>query len=278
MVLMPPLVTRSMGDGDGVVGVFFETKNLTMQFGGLVAVTSFSLKLAQGELVGLIGPNGAGKTTVFNMITGAVNPTSGQVVWQDEEITGLPLNKVTDKGIARTFQNIRLFVDMTVLENVMVSFHHKISTAFWESMLGLPSARRAEERIRLESMDYLQELGLAHLAAEKAGSLPYGQQRRLEIARALATRPRLLLLDEPAAGMNPLETMELAQLVSDLRRRYDLTILLIEHDMKFVMRLCERIKVLDYGITIAEGTPAEIQNDPEVIKAYLGDIRHAAGE
>ncbi|MHC1743518.1 MAG: ABC transporter ATP-binding protein [Syntrophobacteraceae bacterium] len=258
--------------------VFFETKNLTMQFGGLVAVSGFSLRLEQGELVGLIGPNGAGKTTVFNMITGALIPTAGHVYWQDREITNLPLNRVTEKGIARTFQNIRLFVDMTVLENVMVSFHHKIPTAFWECMLSLPSARRTEERIRHESMAFLQELGLAHLSHEKAGSLPYGQQRRLEIARALATRPKLLLLDEPAAGMNPLETMELAQLVSDLRQRHNLTILLIEHDMKFVMRLCERIKVLDYGITIAEGTPAEIQSNPEVIKAYLGDIRHAAGE
>ncbi len=257
---------------------FFETKNLTMQFGGLVAVSSFSLRLEQGELVGLIGPNGAGKTTVFNMITGALAPTAGHVYWQEQEITGLPLNQVAARGIARTFQNIRLFVDMTVLENVMVSFHHKIPTMFWECMLDLPRARRTEEQIKRESMELLQELGLAHLAHEKAGSLPYGQQRRLEIARALATRPRLLLLDEPAAGMNPLETMDLAQLVSDLRARHSLTVLLIEHDMKFVMRLCERIKVLDYGITIAEGTPAEIQSNSEVIKAYLGDIRHAAGE
>lgn len=260
------------------MSVFFETKNLSMQFGGLSAVSKFSLRLEPGELVGLIGPNGAGKTTVFNMITGALIPTAGHVTWQNEEITNLPLNRVTERGIARTFQNIRLFGDMTVMENVMVSFHHKIPAAFWECMLGLPRARRTEERIRHESMELLQELGLAHLAEEKAGSLPYGQQRRLEIARALATRPRLLMLDEPAAGMNPLETMDLAQLVSDLRKRYNLTIFLIEHDMKFVMRLCERIKVLDYGVTIAEGTPAEIQSNPEVIKAYLGDIRHAAGE
>lgn len=260
------------------MNAFFEAQNLTMQFGGLLAVSGFSLRLEPGELVGLIGPNGAGKTTVFNMITGALGPTGGRVIWQNEEVTHLPMNVVADRGIARTFQNIRLFVDMTVLENVMVSFHHKIPAAFWECMLGLPRARRTEQRIRAEAMELLQELGLAHLADEKAGSLPYGQQRRLEIARALATRPRLLLLDEPAAGMNPLETMELAQLVLDLRARYSLTIFLIEHDMKFVMRLCERIKVLDYGITIAEGTPAEIQSNPEVIKAYLGDARHAAGE
>ncbi len=255
---------------------FFEAQNLTMQFGGLLAVSGFSLRLEPGELVGLIGPNGAGKTTVFNMITGALAPTAGRVTWLGQDITHLPMNEVADKGIARTFQNIRLFVDMTVIENVMVSFHHKIPVSFWECMLGLPRARHTEGRIRVEAMELLRELGLAHLADEKAGSLPYGQQRRLEIARALATRPRLLLLDEPAAGMNPLETMELAELVLELRKRHGLTVFLIEHDMKFVMRLCERIKVLDYGITIAEGTPAEIQSNPDVIKAYLGDVRHVA--
>lgn len=254
---------------------FFRVENLVMRFGGLVAVNDFSIVLKPGELVGLIGPNGAGKTTVFNMITGSLVPTSGQVVFMDEETTRLPIHLITDRGIARTFQNIRLFVDLTVLENVMVSFHHKIRTRFWEAMLGMPSYRREETRIREKSMEYLQELGLAHFADEKAGALPYGQQRRLEIARALATSPKLLLLDEPAAGMNPQETMELAQLVRELREKYGLTIFLIEHDMKFVMGLCERIKVLDYGITIAEGTPAEIQNNPEVIKAYLGDVKHA---
>jgi branched-chain amino acid transport system ATP-binding protein len=248
-----------------------------MQFGGLIAVNEFSLTLEKGELVGLIGPNGAGKTTVFNMITGNVNPTAGRIVWLGQNITGLPVHSVTAGGIARTFQNIRLFTDMTVLENVMVSFHHKVQANIFEAMLSLPRYAREDRRIRREGMDFLREMGLSHLAHEKAGGLPYGQQRRLEIARALATHPKLLLLDEPAAGMNPQETMELATLIRELREKYSLTILLIEHDMKFVMGLCERMKVLDYGITIAEGTPSEIQNNAAVIKAYLGDQKHASG-
>jgi branched-chain amino acid transport system ATP-binding protein len=254
---------------------FFRLEDLSMQFGGLTAVNSFTITMEPGELVGLIGPNGAGKTTVFNMITGFLAPTSGRVFWREENTTRLPAQQIASMGIARTFQNIRLFTDMTVLENVLVSFHYDIRAHFWEAMLGFSRYRHEEARIREESLEYLQDLGLVHLASEKAGSLPYGQQRRLEIARALATRPSLLLLDEPAAGMNPQETMELAQLLEELRRKYSLTIFLIEHDMKFVMRMCERIKVLDYGITIAEGTPAEIQSNPDVIKAYLGDKKHA---
>lgn len=246
-----------------------------MQFGGLTAVNDFSLTLRAGELIGLIGPNGAGKTTVFNMITGVLTPTAGRVSWRGANITRLAAQQIAARGIARTFQNIRLFSDMTVIENVLVSFHYDLEAHFWEAMLGLPRYRREEARIREEAVAYLDDLGLAYLAEEKAGSLPYGQQRRLEIARALATRPGLLLLDEPAAGMNPQETMELADLLQDLRKKHALTIFLIEHDMKFVMRVCERIKVLDYGITIAEGTPAEIQTNPEVIKAYLGEQKDA---
>lgn len=246
-----------------------------MQFGGLTAVNNFSLTLRAGELIGLIGPNGAGKTTVFNMITGVLTPTAGRVSWRGANITRLAAQQIAARGIARTFQNIRLFSDMTVIENVLVSFHYDLEAHFWEAMLGLPRYRREEARIREEAVAYLDDLGLAYLAEEKAGSLPYGQQRRLEIARALATRPGLLLLDEPAAGMNPQETMELADLLQDLRKKHALTIFLIEHDMKFVMRVCERIKVLDYGITIAEGTPAEIQTNPEVIKAYLGEQKDA---
>jgi branched-chain amino acid transport system ATP-binding protein len=250
---------------------FFKLDKLVMQFGGLCAVCDFSIEVNPGELVGLIGPNGAGKTTVFNMITGFLTPTSGRIVWQDEDLTGSAAHKVASRGIARTFQNIRLFTDMTVLENVMVSFHHKIKSRFWQAMLGLPSYTREDKRIRESALEFLNEMGLLHLADEKAGALPYGKQRRLEIARALAVKPKLLLLDEPAAGMNPQETQELALLVRELRDKYALTIFLIEHDMKFVMGLCERIKVLDYGITIAEGAPAQIQCNPEVIKAYLGD-------
>ncbi|MFP5212164.1 MAG: ABC transporter ATP-binding protein [Acidobacteriota bacterium] len=253
---------------------YFEVEHAVMQFGGLTAVKDFSIKLNQGELVGLIGPNGAGKTTVFNLITGAFKPTRGKIWWQGEDITRLPIHEITARGIARTFQNIRLFTDLSVLDNVLVSFHHKLHVQFWEAMLGLPTYRREEERMREEAMDLLRELGLSHLASEKAGALAYGQQRRLEIARALATKPGLLLLDEPAAGMNPIETMQLAELVQELRAKYKLTIFLIEHDMKFVMQLCERIKVLVYGTTIAEGTPAQIQSNPEVIKAYLGESKN----
>ena len=254
---------------------FFELDRLSMQFGGLLAVADFSLVVHPGELVGLIGPNGAGKTTIFNMIAGFLAPTSGRVIWEGKDITDFPAQRVAALGIARTFQNIRLFNAMTVRENVMVAFHHKMRAYSWQAMLGLPPYRREEQRVHAEAMDILQELGLDHLAGEKAGSLPYGQQRRLEIARALGTRPRLLLLDEPAAGMNPQETLGLADLVRALRARYDLTVLLIEHDMRFVMGLCERIKVLDHGVTIAEGTPQQVQNHPEVIKAYLGEPKHA---
>lgn len=254
---------------------FFNADNITMQFGGLVAVNNFSIDMKKGELIGLIGPNGAGKTTVFNMITGALQPTSGRILWHDEDITHLSVDRINQRGIARTFQNIRLFSNMSVLENVMVSFHSRLRAHFWDAMFGLPAYRREEKRIREESMEYLEELGLVHVASETSSSLPYGLQRRLEIARALASHPKLLLLDEPAAGMNPRETSELAELIHSLKEKYALTVFLIEHDMKFVMGLCQRIKVLDYGITIAEGTPVEIQSNPSVIKAYLGDAKHA---
>jgi branched-chain amino acid transport system ATP-binding protein len=245
-------------------------QKVSMQFGGLAAVQDFSMTVRPREVVGLIGPNGAGKTTVFNMIAGLLIPTGGRILFRGQDITRLPAHRVNAAGIARTFQNIRLFSDMSVLENVMVSFHRSIRSSFWRAMLGSPVHRREERRIREESMRFLEELRLAHLSSEQAGGLPYGQQRKLEIARALATRPQLLLLDEPAAGMNPMETMELAGLIRLIRDKYEVAIFLIEHDMKFVMNLCERIKVLDHGLSIAEGAADEIRKNPAVIKAYLG--------
>lgn len=261
--------------GSKMAQTFFHAQHLTMQFGGLVAVHNFSLKIDPLEIVGLIGPNGAGKTTVFNMITGNLTPTSGKIIWQDRDITALPPYEITRLGIARTFQNIRLFGNLSVLDNVMVSYHHRLESSFWHAILGAKKYRREENRIREESMKLLQMVGLDHLAKEPASSLPYGQQRKLEIARALATNPKLLLLDEPAAGMNPQETLDLARFVRNLRDSLGLTLLIIEHDMKFVMGLCERIVVLVYGHTIAEGKPEDIQHHPEVIKAYLGEKKHA---
>ena len=250
-------------------------EHLTMKFGGLVAVNDFNLELEKGEIVGLIGPNGAGKTTVFNMIAGYYVPTEGTIRFQGNPIGGRKANRITKAGIARTFQNIRLFSELSVIENVMIGFHCRIRSTFLGATLRLPLYRR-EERMMVEgAMRLLREVGLEDAAREKSTSLPYGKQRRLEIARALATGPRLLLLDEPAAGMNPSETQELLQLILRLRKDYDLTVFLIEHDMKFVMEICERIKVLDYGTTIAEGTPHQIQNDPRVIEAYLGEVQSA---
>jgi branched-chain amino acid transport system ATP-binding protein len=249
----------------------FSAQHLTMRFGGLTAVADFSMELKTGELVGLIGPNGAGKTTVFNMISGSLRPTEGKIFFQGEEITGLRPNGVTLRGVARTFQNIRLFQDLTVLENVMISYHGHLRSSFLGAVLRTPLYTREEQEMQEGSLILLRRVRLEGLSQERAGALAYGQQRRLEIARALATRPRLLLLDEPAAGMNPQETQELMDFILRVKEDFSLTILLIEHDMRVVMGICQWIRVMDYGAAIAEGTPREIQNDPRVIAAYLGE-------
>lgn len=244
--------------------------SITIKFGGLTAVKDFKLTLLPGELVGLIGPNGAGKTTVFNMITGIYAPSVNRIYFQNRDITGMKPDKIAKLGIARTFQNIRLMENLTVLDNVMIGFHLHLKSNLASAIFKFPGYVQEEENIYQKSIELLEKVGLAECKMEKAGSLPYGQQRKLEIIRALATRPKLLLLDEPAAGMNPQETKELMRFIQQIREGFDLTILLIEHDMRVVMGICERILVLNYGETIAQGNPVEIQHNPEVIKAYLG--------
>ncbi|MGI6552380.1 MAG: ABC transporter ATP-binding protein [Clostridia bacterium] len=246
-------------------------EKLTITFGGLTAVSNVDLEISPGELVGLIGPNGAGKTTIFNLLTGLYRPTSGDMVFNGKSLLRLNPYEITSLGIARTFQNIRLFDSLTVLDNVKIAYHWHGKYSLAGAFLRLPSFFRGEEQMNREALEFLEVFGLADKAHELAKNLPYGEQRRLEIVRALAAKPKLLLLDEPAAGMNPQETKELMDLIAEIREKFDLTILLIEHDMSLVMGICERIYVLDYGRIIAEGSPFEIRHNPKVIEAYLGE-------
>ena len=257
-------------ESDAGKPLVLDVRNLGIDFGGLTAVDSFSVSLGPTEICGLIGPNGAGKTTIFNLLTGVYQPTRGSVLINGIDTKGMSTFKVTKLGIARTFQNIRLFADMSVLDNVKVGMHNQIKCSFVSSLFHLPSYFAAEKKANARAMELLDFMGLADLADQKAGSLPYGVQRRLEIVRALATNPSIILLDEPAAGMNPSETTELMHQIRRIRDTFHIAIFLIEHDMNLVMNVCETIAVLNYGRLIAKGTPEEIRQNPTVIEAYLG--------
>lgn len=252
-------------------GSLLLARDVTMRFGGVTAVNNLTIALPTGAIAGVIGPNGAGKTTVFNVLSGFYTPQEGDIIFDGRNIKGMPPHEICRLGMARTFQNIRLSPQMTVLENIMVGCHVRRHCPWWMAPLGLPVYYREEASLVSKGAELAERVQLGDQLDEKAGSLPYGAQRRLEIARALATGPRLLLLDEPAAGMNPQESLELMHFIGHVRDEFDLTILLIEHDMKVVMGVCQYIWVMEYGTLIAEGYPEAIRNDPIVIRAYLGE-------
>jgi branched-chain amino acid transport system ATP-binding protein len=254
-----------------------EVREITRRFGGLVAVNQVSFTVQENEIFGLIGPNGAGKTTLFNLITGLIPPSSGQLIYEAQEITKLRPHQIAAKGIARTFQNLRLFGNLSALENVAIAHHIHNKTGVLKGVLGLPQSATEEKQTVSKSLELLELVGLASRAEQKARNFAYGDQRRLEIARALALQPKILLLDEPAAGMNPNEKGALSELIRQIRDSFNLTVLLIEHHVPLVMGLCDRIAVLDFGQLIALGEPEQVKNDPAVIEAYLGDEAAVSG-
>ncbi|HEX7075321.1 MAG TPA: ABC transporter ATP-binding protein [Hyphomicrobiaceae bacterium] len=247
-----------------------EVRDLSKHFGGVVALDRLSLSIAPNRITGLIGPNGSGKTTAFNLLTGVLKPSGGRITFRGRDITGAPPHRNAALGLARTFQNIRLFKDLPVIDNIAVGLHMRHGSGLWPTLLSWPSAWRSERLIRARAHELLALLGMADRAEVPVGILPYGDQRRVELGRALATEPRLLLLDEPSAGMNAVETMELMRTVRHIQENFDLSVLLVEHDMKMVMGLCEWIYVINQGQLLAAGPPEEIQNHPEVVEAYLG--------
>ncbi|MBP6122773.1 MULTISPECIES: high-affinity branched-chain amino acid ABC transporter ATP-binding protein LivG [Providencia] len=248
-----------------------QVSGLTMRFGGLLAVNNVEITLNQGEIVSLIGPNGAGKTTIFNCLTGFYKPTSGTIVYRDKHLEGLTGQQIARLGVIRTFQHVRLFKEMTVIENLLVAQHQHLKSGIFSGLLKTPAFRRAESEAVDNAVKWLERVNLLEFANRQAGNLAYGQQRRLEIARCMVTRPEILMLDEPAAGLNPKETNDLDELIAELRTHHNVSILLIEHDMKLVMGISDRIYVVNQGTPLADGTPNEIRQHPDVIKAYLGE-------